>query len=284
MLGFYCINKPSGMGSTQVVSAVKRFTGAKCGHLGTLDPMASGVLPVAVGKATKLFDWFLTKDKKYFAIGLFGTLTDTLDAEGKITQKQEVNITKQQIDKVLDNFKGKISQIPPLYSAVSVNGKKAYELARDGQNIDLPTRNVSIYDLQCKTQISKNLFAFTVHCSAGTYIRTLINDIAKSVGTVATTVCIIRTDSGAFNIQNSNTIQELQDGKASLIEVSQVINLPKINFNTTMANKLLNGQTLKIDYANGDYLCYTNNSIMGIAKVNNTKIKLDINLWENSND
>ncbi len=284
MLGFYNINKPTGANSTAMVSAVKRITGSKCGHLGTLDPMASGVLPVAIGKATKLFDWFLNKDKHYFAMGLFGVLTDTLDAEGKVEQKRNVEISKEQIDSIIDSFKGKIKQTAPVFSAISVNGKRAYDLAREGQIVDMPTRDVNIYDLECTNKVGKNLFAFNIHCSAGTYVRSLILDIAQKLGTVATTVCIIRTGSGAFNIQNSCTIDELSADSAKLISVDSVINLPKLNFDKTLTQRLLNGQTLIKECPNGEYLCYNENNLIGIAKVQKNRLKIDINLWENTND
>ena len=284
MLGFYNINKPTGATSTQMVSIVKKSTKQKCGHLGTLDPMASGVLPVAVGKATKLFDWFLYKDKQYFAIGLFGVKTDTLDAEGKVEQKQQVNISKQQIDNVVCRFNGEIKQIPPQYSSISINGQRAYDLARAGKDFQLPTRKVNIYNLKCTKQVGQNLFAFNIHCSAGTYVRSLILDIAQKLGTVATTVCIIRTASGLFNIHNSYTPEQIVNGQAKLTQVHEVIDLPRIDFTKDVANKLLNGQTLKANQKNGEYLCYTNNTLMGIAKVNSEKIKLEINMWENAND
>lgn len=283
MLGFYNINKPSGVNSTQMVSLIKKTTGQKCGHLGTLDPMASGVLPVAVGKATKLFDWFLNKDKRYFAIGLFGTLTDTLDAEGKITQQQDVSISMKQIQSVINQFKGEIQQIPPQYSSVCINGKRAYHLAREGQNITLPSRIVNIYDIKCTKQIDKNLFAFEIHCSAGTYIRSIVLDIAQKLNTVATTVCIIRTASGAFSLNTAYTPDQIKSGEAQLITIDQVVNLPKLNFDNQKTVKLLNGQTLIITCPDGDYLCYNNNKIIGIAKVQSNHLKISINLWENKN-
>lgn len=284
MLGFYNINKPTGATSTQMVSAVKRATRQKCGHLGTLDPMASGVLPVAVGKATKLFDWFLNKDKQYFAIGLFGVQTDTLDAEGKIEKKEVVNVTKEQIDNIISSFRGEIQQIPPLYSSISINGQRAYDLARSGKDFQLPTRKVQIYSIECSEQVGKNLFAFNIHCSAGTYIRALILAIAQKLGTVATTVCIIRKASGAFKLETAYTPEEIMSGQAKLTHVHEVIDLPRLDFNDAIASKLLNGQTLKTSQQNGEYLCFTNNKLMGIAKVNGGKIKIEINMWENAND
>ena len=214
MIGFYCINKPTGMGSTKVVSSVKKFTKQKCGHLGTLDPAASGVLPVAVGKATKLFDYFLSKDKEYFAICKFGVETDTLDAEGKVVSTNNRIIKKMQIEQVLKQFLGEIYQIPPNYSSIKVDGKASYKLAREGKSVEHKSRKIQVFSISCE-QIEQNLFAFVVHCSAGTYIRTLISDIAKAVGSVATTVCIIRTKSGSCDISQSVTIDELENAIAA---------------------------------------------------------------------
>lgn len=267
-----------------MVSLIKHATKQKCGHLGTLDPLASGVLPVAVGKATKLFDWFLHKDKKYFAIGLFGVETSTLDSEGNITQEQQVDIKKEQIDSIINNFKGKIEQTPPRYSSVSINGSRAYDLARDGENFDLPTRTVNIYDLKCTGQLDKNLFAFEIHCSAGTYVRSLISDIAKKLGSVATTVCIIRTASGTFSLDMAYTPEQIKNNQARLIKIEEVIDLPQIVLDKQTAERLLNGQTVNGKYTDGHYLCYFENKLLGIVLVRNSKIKIDINLWEDTND
>ena len=271
------------MGSTQVVSKVKWLTKQKCGHLGTLDPMASGVLPVAVGKATKLFDYFLSKDKEYFAISKFGIETDTLDSEGKIVRTSNKVIQKTQIDKVIPQFLGKIDQIPPKYSSVKVSGAAAYQLARAGKNIKLPSRKVEIYNLACQ-KLKTNLFAFKIHCSAGTYVRSLVSDIAKAVGSVATTVCIIRTRSGKFDISNSSTLQELESGNVKLVSVAEVVDLPKIVANNEQCQKLLAGQTIETTCQDGDYLCYYNSNALGIVQSKDKQLKVKINLWEYSND
>ncbi len=285
MVGFYNIIKPTGLSSAQAVAKVKKITSQKCGHLGTLDTAASGVLPVAVGKATKLFDWFLNKDKTYFAIGLFGVLTDTLDSEGVVINRQFVDVKKTQIDKVLSKFCGKITQYPPIYSAININGQRAYDLAREGKTIDLPPREVNIYSLICK-QLDKNLFSFNIHCSAGTYVRSLILDIAKEIGTFATTVCIIRTDSGGFNLPNATTLEDLQNGKGKLIKVDEVVNLPKIELDQSQKNKLINGQIISVDFNQGKVLCVYNEKIVGIAEIDyHHMLKLEVNLWEEeSND
>lgn len=284
MIGFYVVNKPTGANSTKMVSIAKRATKQKCGHLGTLDPMASGVLPIAVGKATKLFDWFLQKDKRYFAIGKFGVQTDTLDSEGSVQIRQEVDIQKQQIDQVLSLFKGEILQTPPLYSSISINGTRAYDLARKGDNFEVPSRKVHIYDIQCTQKIDKNLFAFELHCSAGTYVRSLILDIAKKLNTVATTVCIIRLSSGAFDLSMTSTPEEIENCEAKLIDIKDVIALPHLSVSEDVARRLLSGQTVILNAKNDKYLCYFGQKLIGIVVAKNNHIKIDINLWEDTND
>ena len=279
MLGVYVINKASGDNSTSVVSKIKHITGEKCGHFGTLDPLASGVLPVAVGKATKLFDYFLSKDKEYYAIGKFGIETDTLDSQGEIIKTDNKKITLDQINKVLSQFVGKIVQIPPKYSAININGKRAYDMARNGENFDIKPRQIEIYGLTAE-KYDENMFSFEIHCSAGTYVRMLISDIAKAVGTIATTVCIIRRASGDFLLKNSYTLSQVEKGEAKLLSVDKFLNLPTIKLNKTVATKLLNGQTVATEITKEKTLCYFGNKPVGIVATKNQKSKIDINLWE----
>ena len=180
MIGFYNVIKPTGMSSTQVVGKIKRIIQQKrVGHLGTLDSAASGVLPVAVGKATKFFDYFLNKDKVYYAIAEFGVETTTLDSEGEIIANNTKEISKKNIDDIINEFIGEIDQVPPVYSALKIGGVPAYKLARNGVNVKIKQRKTKIYSIECIEEIAKNIFSFRVHCSAGTYIRTLLSDMAK---------------------------------------------------------------------------------------------------------
>ena len=281
MIGFYNINKPVGMGSASVVSKIKRITKAKCGHLGTLDPMATGVLPVAVGKATKLFDYFLNKDKRYFAIGKFGVLTDTLDSEGKVIKRDNKKITLQDINSVINEFVGEISQVPPIYSSVNVDGKRAYDIARSGKEIELNPRKINVYSLSAQEYSNEDCFSFEIHCSAGTYVRALIRDIAEKLGTVATTVCIIRTASGPFKIEDSYLLEDVENGDAKLIDIADVIDLPKHEILEEEKIKLLNGMNVKINLNDGESLCYYKGNIIGIVETKQGYSKIKINLWEN---
>lgn len=248
MMGFVNVLKPTGMSSSDVVCKVKKILKTKkVGHLGTLDPAASGVLPIAVGKATKFFDYFLKKDKEYYAICEFGIETDTLDSFGNITKTENVSITAEQIESVINKFIGKVSQVPPKYSAIKINGKKACDLARSDIDFEIKPREIEIYSVNLIKQIEKNKFLFRVHCSAGTYIRTLFNDIAGELGTVATTPVIIRTKSGRFTSEKAVTLEELEQNP-ECVKVEDIFNDYKIiTVNDFVAKKLINGSKVDAD-------------------------------------
>ena len=208
MKGFFNINKPRGMNSTKVVAIIKRLTHEKVGHLGTLDPDAHGVLPIAVGKATRLFDFFLNKDKVYEARGRFGILTDTLDESGRVVLTNDVRPTRAQVEAVLPLFCGKQMQMPPAFSAKQVGGERAYDKARRGEEVTLTPREICVYSLELLS-FEGDEFSVRIHCSAGTYVRALIRDIAEKLGAIATTIDIFRTRSGAFDIASSISIDNI---------------------------------------------------------------------------
>ena len=208
MKGFFNINKPRGMNSTKVVAIIKRLTHEKVGHLGTLDPDAHGVLPIAVGKATRLFDFFLNKDKVYEARGRFGILTDTLDESGRVVLTNDVRPTRAQLEAVLPLFCGKQMQMPPAFSAKQVGGERAYDKARRGEEVTLSPREICVYSLELLS-FEGDEFSVRIHCSAGTYVRALIRDIAEKLGAIATTIDIFRTRSGAFDIASSISIDNI---------------------------------------------------------------------------
>ena len=276
--GFVNILKPTGMTSSDVVCKVKKILGIKkVGHLGTLDPAASGVLPIALGKATKFFDYFLKKDKIYVADVVFGTLTDTLDSFGVVIQKDDVNITLSDIEKVLGEFVGKIQQIPPKYSAIKINGKKACDLARMGQDIEIAPREIEIYSIELLGELKKNYFRFKVHCSSGTYIRTLFNDIAIKLNTVATTPVIIRTKSGVFEIDQSVTLDQLQGDKNPVSIECVFKNVTQINIeDENLIKKLANGVKLTKSEFNcgvsGNFLISYEGRLIGMYHYEQNKI------------
>lgn len=284
--GFINIIKPTGVSSSYVVCGAKKTLKLnKVGHLGTLDPPASGVLPIAFGKATKFFDYFLSKDKVYVADVQFGVLTDTLDSFGTIQKQENVTVTKENILSVLPKFMGKLKQIPPLYSAVKIGGEKACDIARRGENVVLKPREIEIYELELIDELESNLFRFRVHCSAGTYIRTLFNDIAISLGTVATTPVIIREKSGAFNINDAITLDELKLSP-KLLSIEEVF----CNFeffdikDSVILKKLLNGVKLKKQEINikSDNLFFikNNNQLIGMYHNQGDNLICDVFLYE----
>ena len=220
--GFLCVNKPTGMTSFEVVSLVKKKLGTKrVGHLGTIDKAGAGVLPIAVGRATKFFDHFLSKDKTYLAIFRFGEETDTLDSYGTITNKNSVNVTLNELKEASKKFVGHISQTPPSYSAVKVGGKRASDIVHSGGEVELKSRDVVVFSFDVLEMLEKNLFLVKIHCSAGTYIRSIVRDIAHVLGTFGTMVAIIRTQSGAFEIENSILPEEID--WENVVPISSVV-------------------------------------------------------------
>ncbi|MBQ8451431.1 MAG: tRNA pseudouridine(55) synthase TruB [Clostridia bacterium] len=276
--GFVNIIKPTGMTSSDVVLCVKRILKEKrVGHLGTLDPAATGVLPIAVGKATKFFDYFLNKDKIYYAIVRFGIETDTLDSLGKITKEIKQQITSNDLKKVLPEFIGEIDQVPPRYSAVKVNGKKAYELSRNNVDFELKSKKIYIFDIKLIKNISSNLFLFKVHSSAGTYIRKLFLDIAEKAGSCCFVPVIIRTKSGAFNIDDAVTIDEFEQSK-TIVSPTEILKLKQYEVNDEVAKKVLNGVQIETKDIAGKFedneeifLTYKNR-LIGLYQIKNGKI------------
>ena len=214
MHGWIILDKPLGLGSTQGVSAVKRALReggspkVKVGHGGTLDPLATGVLPIALGEATKLAGRMLDSDKVYeFTIG-FGVETDTLDLEGKVVAQSDVRPTMAQVEAVLPMFTGQIDQMPPAYSALKVDGERAYDLARKGEAVVLATREIIVHSLRVA---AGEQVTFTAHVSKGTYIRSLARDIAVALGTVGHVTMLRRTKAGPFTLSNAISLDYLSE-------------------------------------------------------------------------
>jgi len=227
-MGFLCINKPTGMTSFEVVAAVRRALGIKhVGHLGTIDKAGAGVLPIAVGRATRFFDYFLTKNKEYIAYFRFGKETDTLDSYGKITKEDCRIISKAELERAAKTFIGESMQEPPQFSAVKVDGKRASDRAITGEEVELKKRKINIFSFDVIEEIQTNLFAVKISCSAGTYIRSIVRDIAKKLGTCGTMIAIIRTKSGSFCIENSILVDDVSWDR--LINVLDVVNVDEID-------------------------------------------------------
>lgn len=272
MIGFYNILKPTGVSSGFVVNKIKRITNEKVGHLGTLDPSASGVLSIAVGRATKFFDYFLNKDKEYVALAKFGVLTNTLDSDGEILKREDVQVSLEDIKKVLPSLCGKVDQIPPIFSSKNVNGERAYDLARQGKQVVLEPKKVQIYSIKAEKLTQNNLFRIKIHCSSGTYVRSIIRDIAEKIGTVATTVCIIRTCSGKFEISDSITLDELAENpEKHLIKINSILNLPEIELSLLQAKDLFSGKEIMLDRDDGEYLSFYQGEEFSVLKIENKK-------------
>lgn len=282
MLGFLNINKPSGVSSAQVVGQLKKkFHIAKIGHMGTLDPMASGVLPIAIGKATRLFDYFLEKQKTYIAEFEFGYQTDTLDAEGTVTQTSLTIPTKEQIQKVLHTLLGDVLQMPPQYSAKNVHGTRAYVLARQGKTVDLTPKKVHIDRLELLQQKTRSKFEFLIVCSSGTYIRSIGRDLAEKLNSCATMTALKRIQSGYFHIENAHTVEEIDDLSNCIINPMQVFSqYPVLQVSQDTVRAITQGKKVELEQADGKYwICYQDR-VVGLAKIQQKKVKMKVYLWE----
>ena len=250
MFGFLNINKPSGISSHKVVSILRKITGIKqIGHGGTLDPLASGVLPIAIGKASKLID-YLPQDKAYIAGLKFGIISDTYDIEGNITEISRKKVNQEEIEKILQKFRGEIEQIPPAYSAVHYNGKRLYELARKGAiPNDIPRRKINIYKNEILSfDFEQQTLKLEIHCSKGTYIRSIVNDIGEELGTGAVMYELTRVLSSSMKLENSITITDTttkDELEKFLINPLDIIPIKKIEINNDELKIVLNGNKIK---------------------------------------
>lgn len=277
MNGFINVNKAAGVTSAQEVNKIKRLSGTRCGHMGTLDPMASGVLPVAVGNAARLFDYFLKKSKTYVAEFTFGEESDTLDSTGNILKRGGRIPAAVEIESVLKNFIGEINQIPPLFSAKNVNGKRGYMLAREGAQFELPPKTVKIHSIKLTGQPSERTFTFEIVCGGGTYIRSLARDISASLGTYAVMSGLVRTRSGVFDLKSSVKTADLtaENLQNYLIPTESVIDLQKIFPNALEAKKLFNGLSLECGLPEGVYKIYcAGKTFYGLAEVKKGYLKV----------
>lgn len=223
MTGIICINKGKDITSFGVCAKVRGITKEKkCGHTGTLDPMATGVLPVMLGGATRFLDFLPESDKSYRASFILGKTTDTLDITGNVTGEFEVNVSKNDVLNALSDFRGKIMQVPPMYSAVSVNGTRLYDLARQGIEVEREAREVEVKSLELVSE-DNGEYTIDVFCSKGTYIRTLIDDLGKKLGCGAVMTSLVRTKAMGFSLKDCITIEELQRRKDENIGFDDIL-------------------------------------------------------------
>ena len=265
MTGFLNIHKKTGVSSAFVVNKVKRLSGIPAGHMGTLDPLASGVLPVALGNACRLFDFFADKKKTYLARFRFGVTTDTLDGEGEKIVKGEVP-TEGEIQAALPSLTGRIMQVPPVYSAKSVNGVRSYQLARAGKEVELKAKQVEIFAFNLIEQTAPDEFAFKITCSSGTYIRALARDLAAALNTYAYMSMLERTASGIFTLENAVSLEELTKENIAnyLIPTEHVLPYPVLDLES---ERVFNGLKERVSVADGLYKLYKQGEFYGIASV-----------------
>ena len=262
MDGILILNKEKNMTSRDVVDAVCHKLGTpKVGHTGTLDPMATGVLVVAVNRALKLVEDITALDKEYIAEVTLGIKTDTYDITGTILEEKSEHIEKDELIKVLNSFKGSYHMTVPIYSAVKVNGKKLYEYAREGKEVELPVKDVFIKEIEL-IDFQDNKFSFKCSVSKGTYIRSLINDICNNLGIIGTMSNLQRTKQGKFSIENAVSLDDISMVK--LIPMEKVINLPIIEVDEYLYNRIKNGNKLENIYNYSKFAFFYQNKLIAI--------------------
>ena len=279
MFGFLNINKPSGMTSHSIISVLRKITGIKqIGHAGTLDPLASGVLPVAIGKASKLID-YLNADKEYIAGLILGKVSDTYDTEGTVEDTGYRKIEKNEIVNALKTFQGKIFQIPPAYSAVHYNGKRLYELARQGKiPEDIPQREITIYKNEIVSfDYEKQLLKLDIACSKGTYIRSIVNDLGQCIGSGAVMCELKRIKSASMTIDNSISVTKetnKEEIEKNLISPKKLLSMPFIEINSKEFERVKNGNHIINRFEIKDFVIITKEDIpIALAFANNDLVQ-----------
>lgn len=281
MDGVIIINKQKNFTSHDVVNVIrKKLNTKKVGHTGTLDPNATGVLPILVGKATKISKYLIEHDKTYIATIKLGEKTDTGDNEGQVIEEKLVpkDLKKEDINNTIQSFLGKQKQVPPMYSAIKINGKKLYEYAREGKEVKLEEREIEIYKIQL-LEYKNSKIKFEVECSKGTYIRTLCEDIAKKLGTVGYMEELQRTKVNNFKIEESVLLDDitLENVEENLIKIEEVFKeKDKIELDNKKLELFLNGVKLTYDLPKDIYRIYNNKQFIGIGIVENKLLKRDI--------
>ena len=275
--GVLIIDKPEGITSHDVVAKVRKALHTKkVGHTGTLDPLATGVLVVCVEKATKLVQYLTCENKTYEVQMKLGIKSDTGDITGNIIETDNEienklkTLTLEKIHEVLKTFLGAQKQVPPMYSAIKVNGKKLYEYAREGVEIEREERDIEIHSIE-NVSFENDILKYTVSCSKGTYVRSLCEDIAEKLGTCGTMTALRRTVTGEFEIKDSIQIEEISEEK--IISMEKLFD-KKIDVSNNM-KKLINGEEIKVDLEDGLYNLYSDEYV-GIGKVTSKKLKREI--------
>ena len=258
--GLLIINKPVGYTSRDIVNIIsKKLKTKKVGHTGTLDPLASGVLVITIGRYTKLGEMLTSLDKEYISEIKLGIKTDTLDITGNILEKKDFNLQKEDIEKVFKKFVGKYKMEVPIYSAIKINGKKLYEYARNNEEVELPVKTVEIKELEL-IDYKEGIIKFRTKVEKGTYIRSLIRDICKELNIIGTMNSLIRTKQGNFLIENA---QELEDNY-NLLKITDILNIKTYNLNDKEYQKVINGNSLVLNSNEEQLLLLYNNEEIAI--------------------
>ena len=260
MNGIVIIDKPAGWTSQDVVSKLRGVLHTKrIGHGGTLDPMATGVLPVFVGRATRGVEFFEHAEKTYEAVLRLGVTTDTEDITGNVLEEKEASVTRAELEQALENFRGEISQIPPMYSALKINGQKLCDLARKGKEVERKPRTIQIYELECLS-FSGNQAHLRVRCSKGTYIRTLCKDIGQALGCGGCMESLRRTVAGAYSIEKAIPLKELVESaepESYLLPVdSMFTRYPAVTLTKKQETRCRNGNPFSVSLDAGTYRAY----------------------------
>lgn len=287
--GWIILDKPIGLGSTQAVAAVKRNLReagygkkVKVGHGGTLDPLASGILPVALGEATKLTGRMLDASKAYEFTVKFGEQTDTLDLEGKVIATSDVRPTRDQVEAVLARFAGSIEQVPPMYSALKIDGERAYDLARAGVEVEMKSRAVTVYDLSVLDFDAEEGATLLAHVSKGTYIRSLARDIAQALGTCGTVTLLRRTKAGPFDLSHTISLDKLNEfGKGAPLE--QILlpleagldDIPALDLDPEQARAVRQGRVLTgMPQEDGLYCAYEGTVPVALVQLTDREVRV----------
>lgn len=302
--GVIIINKPKGCTSHDIVAKVKKLTGKKVGHTGTLDPLAQGVLPILVGKGTLCSKYLINHDKTYRVVLQLGKATETWDEEGEVIEQQEVPndiLQKDFVTAKLKTFEGKQKQIPPMYSAIKVNGRKLYDYARSGKTVEIEPRDIEIYGIElCKINEHAQTIEFEVKCSKGTYIRSLCVDIAHKLGTIGYMKELFRLQVGDFGIENSvilksvrnhmanisnkNSENKIENEKFDIMQIAKNIitveklfeNCQQIEVEEKRIQHFFNGVKITVRKPDGVYRVYSQEDFVGIGIIVNNLLKRDI--------
>ena len=280
MNGLILLDKPEGFTSFKAAAVLRRIYGTKrVGHTGTLDPMATGVLPILIGRATRLCSYVLEADKRYTAGVRLGVTTDTLDITGEVLSQCEPNVSDEKLTDALQFFTKTYDQIPPMFSAIKKDGVRLYDLARQGKEIEREPRTVTIHGIELRSRNGKD-FVIDVHCSKGTYIRSLADDIGRLLGCGATLISLRRTDAAGFSISDCKTVEEIEvDPEGCLLPADRAVQgFRNLNISEAQAKRFMNGAALSVDrirfYADANenelFKTYVDGRFLGLSEFDKT--------------